>query len=152
MIDFGAVVAFFGAVCWLLAGKRDRADARTAFAACGLGLLFVYLTLELNTLMHTYLDGLRYGAVSILWTVFALAFLLRGIHQRVATMRYAGLALFTVVVFKVFFVDLRGSIRSIESSRLLSWGSWCWPDRLFIFVIARHLQSSLRATSRSQPT
>jgi uncharacterized membrane protein len=106
LIDFGAIMGFFAAVYWLLTARKDKTDARTVFAASGLGLLFAYLTLELNSFMHTYLDGMRYGAISILWTVFALAFLVRGIHRRIATLRYAGLVLFVAVVFKVFFVDL----------------------------------------------
>ena len=71
-----------------------------------LGLLFIYLTLEVNSFLFTYVDGLRPGGVSILWSLFALGLILRGIGKNVRTLRYLGLALFAIVALKVFFVDL----------------------------------------------
>jgi uncharacterized membrane protein len=73
---------------------------------CSLGLLFVYLTLEVNSFLHMYVEGLRPGGVSILWSLFALSFILRGIRKDVRSLRYLGLMLFVVVAGKVFFVDL----------------------------------------------
>jgi uncharacterized membrane protein len=106
LIDFGAVVAFFAAAYRFMAGRAGQRDARMFFGYSAVGTLFVYLTLELNTFLHTYLDGMRYGGISILWSVFALALLLPGIRLNVRHLRYLGLALFTVVIFKVFMVDL----------------------------------------------
>ena len=46
------------------------------------------------------------GGVSILWSIFAFTWLLRGIWRNNKPLRYAGLTLFTIVVIKVFFRDL----------------------------------------------
>lgn len=72
----------------------------------GIGMLFLYSTLELNSFLKHYVENLRSGGISILWTLFALAFLVRGISRDIKPMRYAGLALFVIVTWKVFFVDL----------------------------------------------
>ena len=106
LIDFGAVAAFLGTAYALMATRRVMVDVKMFFAACGLGILFIYSTLELNTFLHVYLDGMRFGGISILWSVFALGFLLSGIWRRVTILRYVGLALFSIVAFKVFLVDL----------------------------------------------
>jgi uncharacterized membrane protein len=52
------------------------------------------------------MDGLRPGGISILWAVFALTLIIRGIAHNAAPVRYLGLALFLVTSFKVFFYDL----------------------------------------------
>ena len=52
------------------------------------------------------MPGMESGGVSILWSLFALGLILAGIVKRVRTMRFVGLALFGIVVWKVFFVDL----------------------------------------------
>ena len=71
-----------------------------------LAMLFIYLTLEVNTFLHEYVPGMQSGGVSILWSLFALVLIFRGIARNVATVRYLGLALFAIVAWKVFFVDL----------------------------------------------
>jgi uncharacterized membrane protein len=48
------------------------------------------------------------GGISLLWTIFAFFFVAGGIWKEVRPIRYVGLALFTVVVGKVFFLDLAG--------------------------------------------
>ncbi|WLD14078.1 DUF2339 domain-containing protein [Planctellipticum variicoloris] len=106
LVDFGSVIAFFG-IAWVCAGGKLRnAEASTVFAICGMGTLFVFLTLELNTFLHAFLDGMRPGGVSILWSVFAFGWLLRGIWRNERPLRYAGLVLFAIVIGKVFFRDL----------------------------------------------
>ena len=106
LLDFGAVVAFCVMAYRLVAGGAGQAEARAFFGYVAVATLFVYLTLEVNTFLYAYLDGLRFGGISILWSLFALAFLLRGIWHNVRPLRYVGLALFSIVVFKVFLVDL----------------------------------------------
>jgi len=44
--------------------------------------------------------------VTIVWALFALALIIAGISRRRAEVRYAGLALFTVVTLKIFLRDL----------------------------------------------
>ena len=71
-----------------------------------MGTLFTFLTLELNTFLSVYVPGLRSGGVSILWSIFAFSWLLQGIWRNVRPLRYAGLSLFAIVIWKVFFRDL----------------------------------------------
>lgn len=116
LLDFGAMIAFFVlAFTWLSGSAQSRRDesggaqARQVgvlLGAAGVGLLFIFLTLELNTFLHVYREGLRYGGISILWSLFALGLILGGIWKNVRPLRFVGLALFALVAWKVFFVDL----------------------------------------------
>ena len=106
LLDFGAVIAFFSFAYACVVGKPRDADTAGIFAVCGMGVLFSFLTLELNTFLHAFLPGARAGGVSILWSVFAFSWLLQGIWKNLRSLRYAGLTLFAIVIGKVFF-DLR---------------------------------------------
>jgi uncharacterized membrane protein len=107
LLDFASVIGFLSVGYAALVKQTDAQEkAGKALGLSALGLLFVYLTLEVNTLLHAYVDGLRPGGVSILWAAFALGLILRGIAYREAVVRYLGLGLFAVVAWKVFFVDL----------------------------------------------
>ncbi len=106
LVDFGAVVGFLAGGYALLRGRSHAKSTGLVLGFCGLGMLFIYLTLEVNSLLHTYAEGLRPGGVSILWSLFALALILRGITKNERVLRYLGLALFAIVAWKVFFVDL----------------------------------------------
>jgi len=76
------------------------------FGCAAVALLFVFLTLEVNTFLGHYEPGLRAGGVSILWSAFALSLVGAGIWKDLRAIRYVGLALFAVVASKVFFSDL----------------------------------------------
>jgi uncharacterized membrane protein len=106
LLDLGAVVAFLATAYVLLARPVSVAGTRVLFGSAALVTLFVYLTLEVNTFLSYYSEGFRAGGVSILWTLFALALLIRGIARNARSLRYVGLGLFAVVAGKVFFVDL----------------------------------------------
>lgn len=108
LLDFGAVTAFLAVAYVSAVGRPRDVDAAIIFAVCGMGVLFAFLTLELNTFLNWYVPdtGMRAGGVSILWSVFAFCWLLRGIWRNVRPLRYAGLALFAIVIVKVFFHDL----------------------------------------------
>lgn len=106
LLDFGAVVGFLTAAYALLIARPRAENAGTLFGCAGLILLFIYLSLEVNSFLHVYVEGLRPGGISILWSLFALGLILRGIRRNVRALRYPGLALFAVVAWKVFFVDL----------------------------------------------
>ncbi len=105
-MDFGMIIAFCGFSYFTLLGKTDMRQERAILAALGLALFFIYATLETDTLLANFLPGLRVGGVSILWAVFGITFLITGIRKNQSTLRYCGLFLFTVVVAKIFFVDL----------------------------------------------
>jgi hypothetical protein len=82
-----------------------------------LSILFIYSTLELNTLLTCKAPLFRAGGISILWGLFGLSFVLCGILREIKPMRYAGLLLFSVVVLKVFFSDLS---RLSQLSRIIA--------------------------------
>ncbi len=106
-LDFAAVTAFL-TFAWLgirrVGGERDF--ARKLFPFTALLLLFVYLTLEVNTVLYLYVPGFRSGGVSILWSLFALGLVMAGIRKNVSMLRLCGLGLFAVIAWKVFFNDL----------------------------------------------
>jgi uncharacterized membrane protein len=112
LIDAVVVIGFL-----LLFGRVLRLDREQnsdvvipgrVLSGVGLCLLFLFLTLELNTFLYEFIPGLRPGGVSILWTLFAIGLLVAGIAQRRAPMRYVGLLMLTIVAFKVFLSDLSG--------------------------------------------
>ncbi|MEW4528764.1 DUF2339 domain-containing protein [Maioricimonas sp. JC845] len=107
LIDFGAIAGFFAGACALLAGRRHARTVGIVLGFCSLGVLFIWSTLELNTYLYAFVPGLRSGGISILWSVFALGLILRGISTNVRPLRLVGLTLFGIVTWKVFFVDLQ---------------------------------------------
>lgn len=107
LLDFGAVVGFFAGAYALLAGRTHARTVGIFLGFTSLSLLLVYSSLEVNSFLYHFVPGLRSGGVSILWSLFALSLILRGIWGNIRQLRYVGLALFTVVAWKVFFVDLR---------------------------------------------
>ena len=106
LIDFGAIIALLTWAAAALGRTKTAADHRGPFAMLSVGTLFAFTSLELNSFLHTYQEGLRFGAISILWSLFALSFVLIGIRKDLRGLRYAGLALFAIVAGKVFLVDL----------------------------------------------
>ena len=108
LLDFGAVVAFLALGASRLRDLEipDAPSPSSVAASLAIGLLFVFLTLELNTFLNQFVPALRSGGISILWTVFGLSLLVAGIQKQVRELRYVGLGLFSVVGFKVFFSDL----------------------------------------------
>ncbi|HLF97140.1 MAG TPA: DUF2339 domain-containing protein, partial [Methylococcaceae bacterium] len=107
LLDFSAVIVFLAFAFLALSGSGVQAGlARKFFGIAAPALLFVYLSLEVNTVLHQYVPGLRSGGVSILWSLFALGLVLAGMRSDRRALRFAGLGLFAVVAWKVFFVDL----------------------------------------------
>jgi uncharacterized membrane protein len=88
------------------AGRAAAAARARGAADAGLALLFLYLSLETNSFLHWTLRPFQAGGLSVFWTLFALALVAVGIGWGAAPLRFAGLALFAVVVVKVFRVDL----------------------------------------------
>ena len=107
-LDFGLCIGLFAL---LFARLRAAKDSRPLAIGAGIGalvLLFTVLTFELNTVLHRFLPGMRAGGLTLLWALYALALLLGGLRRAVRGLRYAGLALFLLVVGKIFLVDLDG--------------------------------------------
>ncbi|MDZ4658488.1 MAG: DUF2339 domain-containing protein, partial [Bythopirellula sp.] len=105
-IDFGAIIGFFGGAYAIFAKRESAEQIRNVLGFASLAMLFVYLTLEVNSYLYHNYDGLRAGGVSVLWAIFALVLIWRGISKSIAVLRYLGLALFVIVTGKVFFNDL----------------------------------------------
>lgn len=106
LIDFGALIGFLAGGYALLAGRSHAASVGKVFGFGAIATLFIYLTLEVNSFLFVYVEGLRPGGISILWSLFALGLILPGIAKNIRALRYLGLALFGVVTWKVFFIDL----------------------------------------------
>ncbi|HPN84648.1 MAG TPA: DUF2339 domain-containing protein, partial [Victivallales bacterium] len=103
-INFLMIAGAFAGAFALFAGKSKNVAG--FFAVLCLSILFGYSTLELNTFLAYKAPLFRAGGISILWGLFALSFVLSGIKKNVKALRYAGLLIFTIIVFKVFFSDL----------------------------------------------
>ena len=123
LLDFGAVVAFFAIAAVWLSGRDYVRTAGRFLGFCGLGTLFVYLTLETNTFLFTYVEGLRSGGISILWSLFALGLILRGIAWRDAFPGIWGWDSSSSWLGRYSSSTCRGSISSIASLRLSRWAS-----------------------------
>lgn len=107
LLDFAAVIGFLWFACRRLS-PLDHAigTIRYWLGGSALVLLFIFLSLEINSLLYQYVPGLRSGGVSILWSVFALSLVFNGIKRHISIFRLVGLALFALVAWKVFFIDL----------------------------------------------
>ncbi len=106
LLDFGMVILFLGVSFRLLTSGPDQRQLGSIMGAGSVLLLFIYSSLELNTFLAEFIPGLRAGGITLLWTVFALSMILTGLRRNEKLIRYAGLCLFGVVAWKVFFVDL----------------------------------------------
>jgi uncharacterized membrane protein len=108
-LDFGILLALLFTVWWMFLarpGARER-NLAPVFGYGGLLLLFLYTSMELNSLLHWKLIQFQTGGISILWALFAIAFITGGIWKNITPLRYIGLILFCIVVAKVFLVDLK---------------------------------------------
>ncbi|MFA6568448.1 MAG: DUF2339 domain-containing protein [Victivallales bacterium] len=114
-LNFLMIVGAF-AFSFLVFGGKSR-DTSKFFGVLSLAMLFIYLSLELNTLLNLKAPLFRAGGISILWGLFGFSFILGGIIKNIKGLRYAGLVLFTVVVLKVFLSDLS---RLSQLSRIIA--------------------------------
>jgi len=104
LVDFGPLIAFLIALAILL---RDREELLARIAAIlWPALLFLYSTWEVNTMLLRLMPKVCAGGISVLWGAFAAAFIYRGLTTSQRPLRYLGLALFAIVVGKVFLYDL----------------------------------------------
>lgn len=111
LLDYIPVVAFFAYAAFIAPqriGAKEEGNLRsyTMFGILSLSLLFMYSTLELSSFLFDKAPGFRAGGISILWSLFAIAFIIFGILKDSKALRYSGLALFVIVTGKVFFSDM----------------------------------------------
>jgi len=105
-LDFGVVLLTVFIAWHLLRTRTEENRTAAVYGYGGLLVLFIYLTLELNSFLYWKLRPFQAGGVSVLWALFAVAFVGGGIWRNVRGLRYAGLVLFAIIVGKVFLVDL----------------------------------------------
>jgi uncharacterized membrane protein len=133
----------------LLAGDINARSARLTLGWLAVALAFAWSTLELNTFLYHFVPGLRAGGVSILWSLFALGLILTGIRKGIQALRFVGLGLFSVVVWKVFFWDLAELeqlyriIAFIILGMLILCGSFVYLKYRQVFTIKSDLASDL---------
>lgn len=105
-IDFGIVLALLYTAWRLLRYRDEKSVSSKIFGYTGVWMLFVYLTLELNSLLHWKLPNFVAGGITVLWSLFAISFIIIGIWKDVKLLRIKGLTLFSIVVIKILFFDL----------------------------------------------
>jgi uncharacterized membrane protein len=116
LLDFGAIIAFLCCGYYLLPRTAENQSEHAAgkiFAAAALTLLFVFLTLEVNTFLYKFMHGSEAYGVSIVWALFALWLIIGGLWKDSRSLRYVGLALFAVVAWKVLFSDIKGPEQTV---------------------------------------
>lgn len=110
LLDFGVVMALVFVAWALFAKSEDQRRLAPAFGYGGLLLLFIYVSLELNSLLYWKLREFQSGGISVLWALFAIAYIAGGIWRNVRPLRYIGLILFALILGKVFLHDLSGML------------------------------------------
>jgi uncharacterized membrane protein len=108
MVDYGALLAMIVLIVRATRTKREPVDCCRMFKIAGTALAVIYATLETNTFFHWHVPAFQAGAVSVLWAVFAITFIVIGIRSTAKGWRYTGLVFFCIVVGKVFLSDLSG--------------------------------------------
>jgi len=68
--------------------------------------LFVVLNIEVSAFFFEYLARARYAAVSVLWTAFSVALMIRGFRNNISMLRRISLGLFSATLLKVFLFDM----------------------------------------------
>lgn len=107
LVDFGAMIGFLVAAFLLIPQTdEDSKNARYLSGILSIVMLFVFLSLEVNTFLTLFANGSQTGGISILWMLFAIGLLIGGIHNNWKPMRYVALVLSVIVVCKVFLSDL----------------------------------------------
>ena len=130
----------------LTAAWRLMRTHRHAAKVTGLVLLQVWLlfTQEAWLLARVFAPGFRSGAVTLVWTLFAFALLFAGIRLRGRWLRWCGLALFALAVFKLLVSDLDGLatlyriIAFISTGVLLVLGSFVYLTYKPLFETDEH--------------
>jgi len=127
------VILCFGVALW---SARDKLDETGEQEKTELGIfsvlinVFALIALSLEfwdffgkTATAIDADLARHLSLSVLWTVYATILILVGVQQKSALLRWQALALFGLVVFKVFLFDLASLDRAYRILSFLVLGS-----------------------------
>lgn len=107
-LDWWAVLVMIYLFARAVRGGGEAGRLYSTFKVAGTALLFLYASLETNALFRWLMPAFRTGAISVLWALFAICYIIIGIRNAGKGWRYAGLVIFGVVVVKVFLSDLAG--------------------------------------------
>ncbi len=106
----GVLIALIG---YVLRNHAVLTVWRTAWPPAALGLVLVWLSMEIRRFFHapddldaTFMTTPENYSYSAVWLLLALVLLAAGIAVRVAQLRYGALAVLVLVVLKVFLIDL----------------------------------------------
>jgi hypothetical protein len=77
-LDFAGSLALLAAGWRWLAGPGEARNLARVFGYGGLALLFFFATLEVRSLLHAVEPAFIAGGTSVLWSLFAVAFLVAG--------------------------------------------------------------------------
>src|SRR6185369_683805 len=69
-------------------------------------LLFCVLTFEVSAYFYARALQARFAAISVLWTLYAIALMLLGFRYQQARLRLVSLGLFGMTILKVFLADM----------------------------------------------
>ena len=106
LLDYSLCLGLLGFAFTQLRGHTVARPLGLIAGYLALALLFFHLTLELNTLLAYFLPASRSGAITVLWAAYALALVLIGLQRTARSLRLIGLAIFGLVILKVFGHDL----------------------------------------------
>ena len=96
--------------------NEEIVKIRDLYAVVALAILFIYLTFELNFVLNYLQPSFRQGGISILWGLFALTMVFRGIRKDVKALRITALILFSIIAVKIFLIDLKGQTELVRTS------------------------------------
>jgi uncharacterized membrane protein len=127
LVDFGIIIAFLAWIWHFVQpdGGGSRFIRQTAGAGALL-LLFCWSTLETSSFLRYWHDqqqlktNLQPIGITMLWAIFALSFVGTGLVKRIRPLRYTGLALFVVVIAKLFLFDLHSLVGDNSLYRVIS--------------------------------
>ncbi len=113
---FASAIAAFAAAALMAQGHRERlpADERRVFAALAVGVN-VLAVWALSLEVWDYCGRVRFGidhelaqqmGLSLVWIGYATVLIVTGVRRASAALRWQGLALLGLAIFKVFVFDL----------------------------------------------
>lgn len=86
--------------------QSDSVDIRRIYTVLASALLMFYATVEVNTLSHWFVPLFQAGAITVLWSLIAIIWVVIGLWRQIKGFRVSGLVLFAIVTAKVFLIDL----------------------------------------------
>ena len=112
--------------------------------------LFIHSTRELHIIVTNKLPGLAGGGISVLWSIFAFVLVFNGLRKSNHVLRYLGLALFTVVVFKVFLLDMKRLDAVYRVGAFLAFGILLMCAAFIYLKFWRNKTENTETTSKPQ--